>query len=66
LTQGDLEKTQGSSEKNNYNEPYGEWFYTSANTFTKATNGETARHFPNQNVSKRSDLISRFLFAVGL
>lgn len=55
LTQGDLEKTQGSSEKNNYNEPYGERFYTSVNTFTKAfsllENGKTARDFSNKYVS---------------
>lgn len=32
LTQGDLEQTQGSLEKNNYNEPYGERFGKHFNT----------------------------------
>lgn len=32
LTQCDLERTQGCSEKNNYNKPYGEQRYISANS----------------------------------
>ncbi len=41
LTQCDLERTQGCSEKNNYNEPYGEQSYISANTleFSLQENG---------------------------